>query len=58
MSTAAPLTFAPAAAHSAYDYAVLDVFAKKWYRAPTAYRMRRQSIAAACQEVALWWQVA
>jgi len=29
MSTAAPLTFAPAAAHSAYDYAVLDVFAEQ-----------------------------
>lgn len=43
---------------SARHCAVLDVFAKRWYRAPTAYRMRRQTIAAACQEVALWWHAA
>ncbi|WP_437648382.1 hypothetical protein [Sorangium sp. So ce362] len=35
--------------------AVLDVFTKRWYRAPTAFRLRRTSVAAACQEVALWW---
>jgi len=29
MSTAAPLSFAPSAAHQAYDYAVLDVFAEQ-----------------------------
>jgi trans-2,3-dihydro-3-hydroxyanthranilate isomerase len=29
MSTAAPLSFAPAGAHSAYDYAVVDVFAEQ-----------------------------
>ena len=29
MSTAAPLSFAPATAHVAYDYAVLDVFAEQ-----------------------------
>lgn len=35
--------------------AVLDVFMKSWHRAPTAFRLRRNSVAAACQEVALWW---
>ena len=29
MSTAAPLSFAPASAHSAYDYAVVDIFAEQ-----------------------------
>lgn len=49
---------APGETASARHCAVLDVFAKRWYRAPTAYRMRRQTIAAACQEVALWWHAA
>src|SRR5690606_3156557 len=43
---------------SARHCAVLDVFTKSWHRAPTAFRVRRNTVAAACQEVALWWSAA
>jgi hypothetical protein len=37
---------------------VLDVFSKTWSQAPKSFRMRRASIRAACQEIALWWAAA
>jgi hypothetical protein len=43
---------------SARHCAVLDVFSKCWHRAPAAFQMRRRSIEAACQEIALWWSTA
>lgn len=34
---------------------VIDVFAKKVFTAPRAFKKRREDIAGACQEIALWW---
>jgi len=36
---------------------VLDVFASRLYEAPLAFKARRKDIEAACQEIALLWEV-
>lgn len=38
--------------------AVLDVFAKRWFRSTRATQLRLRSLEAACEEIRLWWNAA
>jgi len=38
--------------------AVLDVFAKRWFRSTRATQMRFRGLEAACEEIRLWWNAA